>query len=96
MPDILLRDVPAEMKKQIEDLAHKHRHSLSSEAKRLLEGALSLLQSEGARGAEGIGASSLGAGGLGARLRGLVAEEDWTDDFIQPRDSSERAPPDFE
>lgn len=87
MPDILLRDVPREMKRQIEDLAHGHKRSISSEAKVLLERALSqAVRPEHARG----------AGGLGTRLKGLVSQEDWTDDFIQPRDHSDRAPPDFE
>lgn len=87
MPDMLLRDVPPDIKRQIEDLAHGHKRSISSEAKHLLERALS--QSSPPAGARG-------AGGLGTRLKGLVAEEDWTDDFIQPRDASERATPDFE
>ncbi|MFO1101783.1 MAG: hypothetical protein U1E20_02625 [Methylocystis sp.] len=87
MPDILLRDIPPEMKRQIEDLAHGHKRSISSEAKSLLERALT--QSFRLGGARG-------AGGLGTRLKGLVREEDWTDDFVQPRDPGDRAPPDFE
>jgi plasmid stability protein len=87
MADILLRDVPSEMKRQIEDLAHGHKRSISSEAKALLERALA--QSVRPKGARG-------AGGLGTRLKGLVSQEDWTDDFIQPRDQIDRAPPDFE
>ncbi len=87
MPDILLRNVPPEMKRQIEDLAHGHKRSISSQAKLLLERALSqAVRPERAQG----------AGGLGTRLKGLVSQEDWTDDFIQPRDHSDRAPPDFE
>lgn len=87
MPDILLRDVPPEMKRQIEDLAHGHKRSISSEAKSLLERALALsVQPAGARG----------GGGLGTRLKGLVREEDWSDDLLQPRDQGDRAPPDFE
>ncbi|MBM3576967.1 MAG: hypothetical protein FJX40_04720 [Alphaproteobacteria bacterium] len=87
MTDILLRDVPPEMKRQIEDLAHGHKRSISSEAKALLERSLAQsVRPEGARG----------AGGLGTRLKCLVQQEDWTDDFIQPRDQSDRAPPDFE
>jgi len=75
------------MKRQIEDLAHGHKRSISSEAKALLERALSqAVQPERARG----------AGGIGTRLKGLVSQEDWTDDFIQPRDQSDRAAPDFE
>ncbi len=87
MPDILLRDVPPELKRQIEDLAHRHKRSISSEAKSLLERALA--QSVG-------GECAQRAGGLGTRLKGLVREEDWTDDFIPPRDQTDRAPPDFE
>ena len=87
MADILLRNVPPEMKRQIEDLAHGHRRSISSQAKLLLERALSQsVRPERARGAEG----------LGTRLKGLVSQEDWTDDLILPRDYSDRAPPDFE
>ncbi|PPD05210.1 MAG: hypothetical protein CTY30_12190 [Methylocystis sp.] len=86
VPDILLRDVPPEMKRQIEDLAHRHKRSISSQAKVLLERALS----------QAIPPQRAGAGGLGTRLKGLVSQEDWTDDFIQPRDQSDRVPPDFE
>lgn len=87
MPDILLRDVPPEMKRQIEDLAHGHKRSISSEAKSLLERALAQC---------GERERAHRAGGLGTRLKGLLREEDWTDDFVQPRDQSDRAPPDFE
>ncbi|MFZ3179671.1 MAG: hypothetical protein WA156_05550 [Methylocystis silviterrae] len=87
MPDILLRDVSPEMKREIEDLAHGHKRSISSQAKVLLERALSQsVRPERARG----------TGGLGTRLKSLVSQEDWTDDFIQPRDQSDRAAPDFE
>lgn len=86
MPDILLRDVPPEMKRQIEDLAHGHKRSISSEAKTLLERGLAQSAPP---------ASAKGAGGLGTRLKGLVRAEDWTDDFMQPRDRGDRAPPDF-
>lgn len=84
MPDILLRDVPPEMKRQIENLAHGHKRSISSEAKLLLERALS----------QSVGPA--GAGGLGTRLKNLVPQEDWTDAFIQPRDQIDGEPPDFE
>ncbi|QGM99272.1 FitA-like ribbon-helix-helix domain-containing protein [Methylocystis parvus] len=87
MSDILLRNIPPEMKRRIEDLAHGHRRSLSSEVKLLLERALSQSQRT---------ESSRETGGLGTRLKGLVASEDWTDDFIRPRDRSERPAPDFE
>jgi plasmid stability protein len=87
MPDILLRDVPPELKRQIEDLAHGHKRSISSEAKSLLELALAQCRER---------ERALSAGGLGTRLKGLVREEDWTDDFVQPRDKSERPLPTFE
>jgi len=87
MPDILLRDVPPELKRQIEDLAHGHNRSLSSEIKMLLKSALS--QSTRAQGVRL-------AGGLGTKLKGLVSTEDWTDDFIRPRDKSDRPAPTFE
>ena len=84
MADILLRDIPPEMKRQIKDLAHGHRRSLSNEVKHLLERALS--QAPRAQGASG----------LGTQLKQLIAPEDWTDDFLQPRDQDERPAPDFE
>ncbi|MBM3564221.1 MAG: hypothetical protein FJX16_11205 [Alphaproteobacteria bacterium] len=87
MPDILLRDVSPELKRQIEDLAHGHNRSLSSEIKMLLKSALS--QSTRARGVRLTG-------GLGTKLKGLISAEDWTDDFVQPRDKSERPLPTFE
>ena len=86
MADILLRDVPPEMKRQIENLAHGHKRSISTEAKLLLERALAhCVERAGARREVG----------LGTRLKGLVPHEDWTDDFIQPRDRTDRATPDF-
>ena len=55
MPDILLRDIPPEMKRQIEDLAHGHKRSISSEAKSLLERALTQsFRLGGARGARDL------------------------------------------
>lgn len=87
MTDILLRDIPPDLKRQIEELARAHKTSLSSEIKALLERALR----QSARSVE-----AQAKGGLGARLGALVAEEDWTDDFIRPRDKRERPTPTFE
>ncbi|MEF3367290.1 hypothetical protein V3H18_12170 [Methylocystis sp. 9N] len=87
MTNILLRDVPPDLKRQIEELAQAHKTSLSSEIKALLERALR----QSARFAE-----ARSQGGLGTKLKSLVAEADWTDDFIRPRDKSERPAPNFE
>jgi hypothetical protein len=32
---------------------------------------------------------------MGTFLRSLIPPEEWTDDFIVPRDAGEREPPDF-
>lgn len=87
MTNILLRDVPPDLKRQIEDLARSHKTSLSSEIKALLERALP-------RAARSHEARPPGA--LGAKLKTLISEADWTDDFVQPRDKSERPLPTFE
>lgn len=87
MTNILLRDIPPDLKRQIEELARAHKTSLSSEIKALLERALpQVARSHAARP----------PGGLGAKLKALVSEADWTDDFVQPRDKSERPLPTFE
>lgn len=87
MTNILLRDVPPDLKRQIEELARAHKTSLSSEIKALLERALRQPP---------VSREMRPQGGLGARLGALVAESDWTDDFVQPRDKSERPAPTFE
>jgi plasmid stability protein len=87
MSDILIRNMPADLKRQIEDRARRGRHSLSREIQLLLERALA--QTTRPEGKQLVG-------GLGTRLAGLIKEEDWDDAFIQPRDNTEREPPTFE
>ncbi len=87
MSDILIRNVPPDLKKQIETRAREHKHSLSREIERLLENALAQ------ESASQVG--QVKKGGLRARLAGLIPEEDWVDAFNISRDDDEREPPDF-
>lgn len=87
MTNILLRDVPPDLKRRIEELARAHKTSLSSEIKALLERAVR-------REARSI--ETRPQGGLGTKLKNLITEAAWTDDFVQPRDKSERPAPTFE
>ncbi len=81
MFDILIRNVRPELKREIEERARTNQRSLSREIEELLERAL--IQSRSTER------------GLGTELSQLVPKEYWTDDFIQPRDHTERPPPDF-
>jgi plasmid stability protein len=85
MSDILLRNVPPDLKKQIEARAREHKHSLSREIELLLERALVHAKMREAHE----------PGGLGTALAGLIKEEDWTDAFVIERDDDDREPPDF-
>jgi plasmid stability protein len=87
MPDILIRNVPSDLKRQIEERARGHKRSLSLEINTLLESALAH---------ETRPQIAQPAGALGTKLASLVSEEDWTDAFIQPRDNTERGAPTFE
>ncbi len=82
MSDILVRNIPDDLKRQIEESARANKRSLSREIEALLKRALA-----GAKSSEY---------GLGEELGMLVPPEMWTDDFIQPRDNTERPGPDFE
>jgi hypothetical protein len=82
MSDILIRNVPAELKRQIEERARANKRSLSREIEALLQRSLSL--------------SKASEYGLGTELSQLVPNDYWTDDFIVPRDNTERQMPDFE
>jgi plasmid stability protein len=83
MADLLIRDIEPELKRMIEARAKAHDHSLSAESKALLRKAL----------AQGV--EKPASVGMGTFLRSLIPPEDWTDDFIVPRDTGEREPPDF-
>lgn len=82
MSDILVRDIPEDQKRQIEERARANKRSLSREIEALLKRALA-----------GPPPSEYG---LGEELRKLVPQDLWTDDFIQPRDNTERPGLDFE
>ena len=88
MSDILIRDVPAELKRQIEERARAHKHSLSREITALLQRALAQAKPLESRELEG---------GLGTELSRLLPKEYRSDDFVQPsRDDPERPPPTFD
>jgi len=81
MSDILVRNIRPELKREIEERARRNKRSLSREIEALLQRSLAL--------------SSSTEVGLGTQLSRLVPKEYWTEDFIQPRDDTERPPPDF-
>jgi antitoxin FitA len=88
MSDILIRNVPNPLKRQIEDRARAHKHSLSREIIVLIERALAQTKPP---------ESSELKGGLGTELSQLVPKEDRWDDFRQPsRHDPERPPPKFD
>ena len=82
MPDLLVRDLPAHVKSAMTERARRNGHSLSQEARLLIETAL--------RPAP----ASPTAGRLGTRIRSLVPP-DCDEDITQPRDAAEREQPDF-
>ncbi len=88
MSDILVRNVPAELKRQIEERARAHKHSLSREITALLQRALAQAKPLESHELEG---------GLGTELSQLLPKEYRWDDFVQPsRDDPERPPPTFD
>jgi antitoxin FitA len=82
MSDILIRDIPDDLRRRLEERAFAHRRSLSDEAEALVEKALAAETPKGV--------------GLGTILANLVPEEFRGDDFVALRDYSERPPPEFE
>jgi plasmid stability protein len=92
MPDILVRDLPVELKKEIERRAREHGQSLSAEMRLLIE-----------RGIKAESASEGGSGrpasGMGDQLAALAATlgPDGLGDLpIPSRNEPDRPPPDFE
>jgi len=81
MPDLLIRDIDAELKRQIEERAAARGRSLSEEAKWLIR--TGLHQHEPDRK-------------LGTLLSKLVAPEQGEDDLVFERPGRARPPPDFE
>ena len=81
MPDVLIRDMPDDMKAT---LAARARRSLSGEIKARLDDA---------RAAPQPGEAP--ARGVGARLGDLFRDLDWDPALLPPRGGSDRPPPDF-
>jgi plasmid stability protein len=81
MPDLLIRGIDAETKRQIEDRANAHRRSLSDEAKALIRKGLSVPEEDRK---------------LGDVLCSLVAPEDRGEDLVFEWPEPARRPPDFE
>jgi plasmid stability protein len=83
MTDLLIRNIDPRLKRQLEERARRHRHSLSEEAKALLRRAL-------------LPARPSAQTGLGTRLFALAREEDRGDDLVFDVPGELSAPPDFE
>jgi plasmid stability protein len=81
MPDLLIRKIPPQLKRQIEENARKHNRSLSEEAKLLIQRAL-------AAGADDRK--------LGTLMSQLLAPEDRSDEYIFEVPGDVSRPPDFE
>lgn len=83
MSDILLHDVPDDLRRKLEERARAHRRTLADEAERLLESALAEAESSKAEPRQR----------LGALLAGLFPVKYRGDDFVSLRDPTERPPP---
>jgi plasmid stability protein len=81
MADLLIRDIDAELKRQIEERANARQHSLSEEAKSLIRRGLAV-RDEPLK--------------LGTALCGLVSPEDRGDDLVFEFPDPMQRPPDFE
>ena len=88
MSDLLIRDVPTELKRQLKERAGRQGHNLSRETLILIQRGLAAEKT-----AESGDSSRVG---LGTRLASLIPAELWSDDLIPPRDDgADRPPPDF-
>lgn len=81
MADLLIRDIDAELKTQIESRAREHRRSLSEEAKALLRKALSGREKPLK---------------MGTFIFSLLEEKYRGDDLVFERNDLVRPPPNFE
>jgi plasmid stability protein len=81
MPDLIIRDMDAEMLRQIEARASANGRSLSDEIKTLIYKGLTLQKDDRK---------------LGTLLSSLVAPEDWGDDLVFEHPEPIRPPPDLE
>ncbi len=90
MPDLLVRDLPAAIKEEIEKRARAHGQSLSAEARLLLQKGL-----EAERAGSFADRSEKGLGDRFAALAATLESGDWTDDLIPTRDEPHRPVPDL-
>jgi antitoxin FitA len=81
MVDLLIRDVGPQLKRKLEESARKNNHSLSEEAKAILEHGL---------------ATKTDNRKLGTLMSQLLAPEDRSDDYIFEIRGGVSRPPDFE
>ncbi len=81
MPDLLIRNIEPQLKREIEENARKNNRSLSEEAKLLIQRAL-------AAGADNRK--------LGTLMSQLLAPEDRSDDYVFEAPGDISRPPDFE
>jgi plasmid stability protein len=81
MVDLLIRDVGAQLKRKLEESARKNNHSLSEEAKVILQRAL---------------ATNTDDRKLGTLMSQLLAPEDRSDDYVFEIRGDVSRPPDFE
>lgn len=80
MSDLLIRQIPPALKRQIEENARKHKRSLSAEAQELLRKGLAVPEDNRK---------------LGTELFNLIRPEDRSDDYVFEY-PGEISPPDFE
>jgi plasmid stability protein len=81
MSDLLIRDIDAELKREIEESAQKHRQSLSDEAKALIRRGLNIVKQDRR---------------LGSEMFDSILPEDRGDDLVFEYRGNLRKPPDFE
>ena len=81
MTDLLIRNIEPHLKRQLEERAHKHKRSLTEEAKALLR--LALAAPEDNRK-------------LGTLMYNLVRPEDRSDDYVFEIRGEVSKPPEFE
>jgi hypothetical protein len=81
MSDLLIRNLPTALRREIQARARKNHHSLSEEAKALLQ--------------KGLAAPAVGAG-LGTYLFSSVQDQDRGDDLVFQVPDAVEEPPDFE
>lgn len=88
MTDILVRDVPPDLRQQIAERARQNNRSLSREIEHLLRGALMAAGQPVAKPRTGAD--------LRAQLVGMISRDDWAEALIQSRDEPDRPLPEFE